>query len=83
MNGGLNKNFMKNKEKTNIKDYIAQRFIGETLRFVCECLVPFDITGKIVDYEVKDSEIIFLVEYRGKIIKISENHPKLYIEVVE
>ena len=62
-----------------IKDYMAKLMIGKSFRFICNCIVSMDITGKIKDYEVLGNEIIFLVESKGKIIRIGENHPKLKI----
>jgi hypothetical protein len=38
-----------------------------------------DIIGKIVDYEIINNEILFIVNSSGKIIKIGENHPNLEI----
>ena len=48
-----------------IKQYIAQQMIGQTFRFKCECLMPFDVVGRIIDYEIAESEIIFTVDVRG------------------
>ena len=62
-----------------IKQYIAQQMIGQTFRFKCECLMPFDVVGRIIDYEIAESEIIFTVDVKGKLMQIGTNHPKLYI----
>ena len=62
-----------------IKQYIAQQMIGQTLRFKCECLMPFDVVGRIIDYEIAESEIIFTVDVKGKLMQIGTNHPKLHI----
>ena len=62
-----------------IKQYIAQQMIDQTFRFKCECLMPFDVVGRITDYEIAESEIIFTVDVRGKLMQIGTNHPKLYI----
>lgn len=63
-----------------IKEYIAKQFIGNTYRFKCDCLIPFDIIGNIKDYEIKGNEIILLVESNSKIMHIGINTPSLYIE---
>ena len=63
----------------SLKDYIGKMMIGKSFRFLCNCIVSMDITGKIKDYEMSGNEIIFLVESNGKIIRIGENHPKLKI----
>jgi hypothetical protein len=62
------------------KKYIAEQIIGKTLHFKCDCLFPLDHVGIIYDYEIKNNEIIFIVNVDGKPIKIGENHPNLYIE---
>ena len=62
-----------------IKQYIAQQMIGQTFRFKCECLIPFDVVGRIIDYEIAESEIIFTVDVKGKLMQIGTNHPKLHI----
>ncbi len=64
------------------KDYIAQSLKGHNLRFKCDCIVPLDVIGTIKDYEIVSGEIIFIVDVKGKIIKIGENHPNLYVEVL-
>lgn len=62
------------------KDYIGESLKGHKLRFKCDCLVPLDVTGTIKDYEIISGEIIFIVDVNGKIIKIGENHPNLYVQ---
>lgn len=65
------------------KDYIASQLIGKIFRFKCECLIPFDIIGTIRDYELNNNEIVFIIEYNNKTIKIGENHPNLLIEEIK
>lgn len=66
---------------TDFKKYIGLNLIGHKLRFKCDCLVPFDTVGTIRDFEVRSNELIFKVEMpNGKLIDISENHPKLKVE---
>jgi hypothetical protein len=61
------------------KDYIASRLIGAKLHFQCDCIFPLDVEGTIVDYNIINEEIVFLVNVDGKIIRIGENHPKLFV----
>lgn len=65
------------------KDYIASQLIDKKFRFKCECILPFDIIGIVKDYELNREEIIFIVEYNNKTIKIGENHPNLLIEEIK
>lgn len=62
-----------------IKDYIANSIKGKSFRFKCDCIIKMDVVGKIVDYEIINNEILFIVNSSGKIIKIGENHPNLEI----
>ena len=62
------------------KEYIAEQLKGKRLHFKCDCLFPFDTEGIIKGYAIEGNEIIFSVEVNGKIINISENHPKLKVE---
>lgn len=67
-------------QKIGFKDYIAQQLIGKKIHLKCECLMPFEMDDcKIVDYELNNNEIVFLVDNGEKIIKIGENHPKLFV----
>lgn len=66
----------------NIKDYIAKQLLNETFHFKCNCLVKFDIIGKVVDYEIVNNEIIFIINSNNKMIKIGENHPNLEIYII-
>lgn len=61
------------------KSYIAKQIIGKRLRFKCDCTMRLDVIGRVVDYEIKNNEIVFLVDVNGKIIHIGENHPNLMV----
>ena len=65
---------------TKFKEYIADQMIGKTLHFKCGCLFPLDKSGTIRDWEIINNEIIFLIDVGGKIIRLGENHPNLYVE---
>ena len=64
------------------KEYIAKQLIGHKLHFSCDCILPINHTGDIIGYEIDSNEIIFLINVNGKVIKIGENHPNLFVEVV-
>lgn len=72
---------------TSLKDYCGHLFLGKRLHFTCNCLIPLDITGVVVDYKIEKhstcEELVFFVSVNDKIIKIGENHPDLFIEDVE
>lgn len=62
------------------KSYIADKLIGKRLHFKCDCLLGMDYVGIIQDYEFILNEMIFIVDVNGKIVRIGENHPNLYVE---
>lgn len=63
-----------------IKDYIAALFIDKTIHVKCDCLLPIDVTGIVVDYEIIGNEIVLCISKDGKIIRIGLNTPSLQIE---
>ena len=67
---------------TPIKNYIAEKFLNNTYRFKCDCLIPFDLIGTVKDYLISGNEIVLLVEVNGKIIHIGLNTSALNIEAI-
>lgn len=65
--------------KNGFKDYLATQILNKKLLFVCDCLIPLNHEGIVVDYEINNNEIIFIVDVGGKVIKIGENHPNLQV----
>ena len=65
---------------TPFKSYIANSLLGKRLHFKCDCLLRLDHIGIIKDFEMITNEIVFIVDVDGKIIRIGENHPNLYVE---
>lgn len=68
--------------KTPIKKYIGDMFIGKSYHFKCDCIIPLDIIGTVVDYEISNNEIILLVQHNSKIVHVGLNAPSLLIEEV-
>lgn len=64
----------------NIHDYIAEQFIGNTYHFKCDCLMPLDFIGRVVDWSLAGQEILLHIDTAKKIIKLGINHPNLTIE---
>ena len=65
-----------------IKDYIGKLFLNKTIHVKCDCLLPIDVTGIVVDYEIMGNEIVLCISKNGKIIKIGLNTPSVKIEDV-
>lgn len=64
------------------KDLLAEQLLYKRVHCKCECIIPLDFFGYIKDYEINNNEIVYLIDNKGKIIRIGENHPNLYIEIV-
>lgn len=69
--------------KTLLKDYIGKSLVGHKVNFVCSCIVPFDITGRVVSYKIISNEIVWTVSLDGKSTSIGENTPNLFISIIE
>lgn len=65
-----------------IKEYIGSLFIGKTLHFKCDCLIPIDVIGTVREYEVVGHDIVLYVETGGRIIHIGLNTPSLQIDII-
>ena len=66
----------------NYKEYIINQFKGRKVRFLSDCVAKLEITGTVVDTENNGSEIIYIVDVGGKLLKVGENTPKLMIDFV-
>ena len=64
------------------KDLLAEQLLYKRVHCKCDCIIPLDFFGYIKDYEINNNEIVYLIDNKGKIIRIGENHPNLYIEIV-
>ena len=68
---------------STIYDYIGQLFIGHTYHFTCDCIASIDVEGTVIDYEVRNPEIVLVVQTKNmKIIRIGTNHPNLHVEQI-
>lgn len=65
-----------------IKQYIAKQFLNNTYHFKCDCIMPIDVIGTVVDYEISGYEIILSVCTDKKIIHIGLNTSSLVIEEI-
>ena len=65
-----------------IWDYIGSIFIDKEFHFQCDCLMKMDFVGRVVDYEKNQDEMVLVVSYKDKIIRLGLNHPNLTIEEV-
>ena len=66
--------------RTPIKEYIAKMFLNKTFNFKCDCAVPMDVTGTVVDYEIVGSELVLIVQIGEKYMHIGLNTYSLTVE---
>jgi hypothetical protein len=64
------------------KEFVAKQFLNKTVRFKCDCIVPLDVTGKVINFYLEKNEIIYIIESNNKIIKIGENTPNLMVSFI-
>jgi hypothetical protein len=64
------------------KEFVAKQFLNKTVRFKCDCIVPLDITGKVINFYLEKNEIIYIIETNNKIVKIGENTSNLMVSFV-
>ena len=64
------------------KQYVQDYFKNKNVRFVCDCIFNINIKGQIVDTEIVNNEIIFILFIDNKKIQIGENTPNLKIEIL-
>lgn len=64
------------------KEFVAKQFLNKTVRFKCDCIIPLDVTGKVINFYLEKNEIIYIIESNNKIIKIGENTPNLMMSFI-
>ena len=64
------------------KELIAEQLLYKRVHCKCDCIFSMDFFGYIKDYEIVNNEIVFIIDNKGKIVKIGENHPNMYIEIL-
>ena len=67
---------------TPIKEYIGKSFVGKKLHLKCDCLIGLDVQGPCVGYDIKNNEIMLVIETNGRHVPIGINTPNLKIEVL-
>lgn len=66
---------------TPIKTYMADTLVGKRLHFKCDCLLNIDVVGVVKGWSLYQGEIVWDVYMdSGKIVKIGENHPNMFID---
>lgn len=63
-------------------EYVFSLLAKKRIRFKCDCIIPIDIEGVVVDCKIYNNEMILMVDVGGKIIQIGSNTPGLKVEEV-
>lgn len=62
------------------KKFVGDMLLNKDVRVTCDCILSFDLVGKVITYNIEGTEIIYSILSDGKIVKIGENTPGLKIE---
>lgn len=70
------------KNTQNFKEYILSQIIGKHLRIKCDCDIPMDVTGIIMQFKIVGADAIIYVsrDTDKKIVPITLNHPNMTVE---
>lgn len=62
---------------------LIKKLVGKKVRFTsdCELFQNFDITGKVISYYVKGTEILFKTKIGNKTIDVGSNMKNLKFEL--
>lgn len=63
------------------KDYIGQHFVGKHIRFKCDCILQYDISGYCKSYKINNGEVVLSIQTNKTLIDIGLNTPNLQIEI--
>lgn len=62
------------------KKFVGDMLLNKDVHVTCDCILSFDMVGKVITYNIEGTEIIYSILSDGKIVKIGENTPGLKIE---
>lgn len=62
------------------KKFVGDMLLNKDVHVTCDCIISFDMVGKVITYNIEGTEIIYSILSDGKIVKIGENTPGLKIE---
>lgn len=62
------------------KKFVGDVLLNKDVHVTCDCILSFDLIGKVITYNIEGTEIIYSIITNGKVVKVGENTPGLKIE---
>lgn len=62
------------------KKFVGDMLLNKDVHVTCDCILSFDLVGKVITYNIEGTEIIYSILTNGRVVKIGENTPGLKIE---
>lgn len=62
------------------KKFVGDMLLNKDVHVICDCILSFNVIGKVITYNIEGTEIIYSILTNGKIVKVGENTPGLKIE---
>jgi hypothetical protein len=62
------------------KKFVGDMLLNKDVHVTCDCILSFNLVGKVITYNIEGTEIIYSILTNGKIVKVGENTPGLKIE---
>lgn len=62
------------------KKFVGDMFLNKDVHVTCDCILSFDLVGKVVTYNIEGTEIIYSILTNDRVVKVGENTPGLKIE---
>lgn len=62
------------------KKFVGDMLLNKDVHVTCDCILSFNLIGKVITYHIEGTEIIYSILNDGKVVKVGENTPGLKIE---
>ena len=62
------------------KKFVGDMLLNKDVHVTCDCILSFDLVGKVITYNIEGMEIIYSILTNGRVVKVGENTPGLKIE---
>lgn len=62
------------------KKFVGDMLLNKDVHVTCDCILSFDLVGKVITYNIEGTEIIYSILTNGRVVKVGENTPGLKIE---
>lgn len=62
------------------KKFVGDMLLNKDVHVTCDCILSFDLVGKVITYNIEGTEIIYSILNDGRVVNVGENTPGLKIE---